>query len=116
MLSTMGRDSSVGRVQTEKPGAILTQAQVPGVARDVSPIVNLLCRLSYSVCTAPMRNHMHQNLFTRSKFQTVAAMPMLGHTKILHMLIGKGSAALVDAVPYPGYVTQISHKGQRRTK
>ena len=31
---------------TENPGAILTQAQFPGAARDFSPRVNFQCRLS----------------------------------------------------------------------
>ena len=33
-----------------------------------------------------------------SKSQTLAAVPQFGHTKILHTLIGMGSAALVAAV------------------
>jgi len=33
--------------------------------------------------------------------------------KILHILTGIGSTALVAAVLYPGKATQISHKGQR---
>ena len=32
---------------------------------------------------------------------------------MLRTLIGMGSAALTAAVPYPGKVTRISHKGQR---
>ena len=36
--------------------------------------------------------------------------------KILHKLIGMGSAGLVAVVHYPGEATQISHKGQRSTK
>ena len=38
--------------------------------------------------------------------------PLLGHLKILHTLIGTGSAAFAAAVPYPAKVTQIPHKGQ----
>ena len=34
------------------------------------------------------------------------------YTKILHILIGMGSSALVAAVLYPGEAFQISHKGQ----
>ena len=35
------------------------------------------------------------------------------HTKILHTLIGMGSAALATAVPNPGKATRISCKRQR---
>ena len=37
-------------------------------------------------------------------------------SKTLHTLLEMGSAALVAAVPYPGRVTQISHKGQGSNK
>ena len=50
---------------TEKPGAILTRVRVPGAAKDFSPRVNFLCRLSYGVRTAPVYNHMHQHLCAR---------------------------------------------------
>ena len=36
--------------------------------------------------------------------------------KILHTLIGMGSAAFAAAVPYPGKVTRISHEGQWSAK
>ena len=42
--------------------------------------------------------------------------PSSGHSKILHTLIGKGSAALAAAVPYPGKATRISREGQRRRR
>ena len=35
------------------------------------------------------------------------ALPLSGHTKILHILIGMSSAALAAAVPYPGNATRI---------
>ena len=35
------------------------------------------------------------------------------YRKTLHILIGMGSAALADAVAYPGKVTRLSSKGQR---
>ena len=41
---------------------------------------------------------------------------MFGHTKILHTLIGMGSAALAAAVPRPGKATRISRKRQRRRR
>ena len=39
---------------TKEPGTIMTQVQFPRAARDCSPRANLLYRLSYSVCTAPV--------------------------------------------------------------
>ena len=35
------------------------------------------------------------------KTQTLAAIPLFGRTKILHILTGMGSTALAAAVPYP---------------
>ena len=37
---------------------------------------------------------------------------MSGNTKMLHIPIGVGSAALAAAVPYPGEATRISRKEQ----
>ena len=95
-----GGDSSAGSCLTETPGAILTPVQVPGagVARDFSPRVNFQCRLSYSVCTAPVCNCMHQHLCACSKSQTLAAVPLFGYIKIPHIMI-VGSATLVAVVP-----------------
>ena len=39
------------------------------------------------------------------KSQTLTAIPLLGHRKILHTLIGMGSAALAAAVPNSGKAT-----------
>ena len=84
---------------TEKPGAMMTRVRVPGAARDFSPRVNFQCRLSYGARTAPVCNRMHRHLCARYNSQTLAAIPLCGHTKILHTLIGMGSAALAAAVP-----------------
>ena len=110
---------------TEKPGAILTRVRVRGAARDFSPRVSFKCRLSYGVSTAPVCNGIHQHLCARYKSRTLTAIPLFGHTKILHTLIGMGrilhtligmgSAALVAVVPYPGKETRISSKGQINT-
>ena len=110
----------------EKTGTILMWVQVPGAARDFCPKVNFQCRLSYIVHTAsppppppttpPMCNHSHSHLHTHEKSQTLAAIPLFGHMKILHAMIGMGSTALVAAVPYPGKATWISRMGQRSTK
>ena len=66
------------------------------------PRVYFQCRLSYGICTAPVCSYMHQHLCAHLKSQMLATIPLFGHTKILHTLIGMGSAALVMAVPYLG--------------
>ena len=47
-------------------------------------------------------------IFSFAKQQTLAAIPLSGHTKILHRLTGVGNATLAAKVPYPGKATQIS--------
>ena len=42
-------------------------------------------------------------------------MPLSGHRKIPHTLVGMGSADLAAAVLYPSKVTQKSHEGQKST-
>ena len=51
-----------------------------------------------------VQSHASTSVLT-SKIPTLAAIPLSGHTKIPHTLIGMGSAALVAAVPYPGKAT-----------
>ena len=77
--------------QLIKPVMLVTQVQAPSATRDISPrdispIWSLyICAPAYiSICA-------HQ------KSQTLAAMPLLD-TKILHTLVGMGSAALSAAV------------------
>ena len=65
--------------------------------------------LSHVVHSAPVYNRMHQHLCARSKSQTLEAIPLSGHTK----LIETGSTALAAVVAYPGKVPQISRKGQK---
>ena len=72
--STRSSHPGAGRAQwverwTEKPGAILTRVQVPGAARDFSPRVNFLCRLSYGVRT--VCNRIHQHLCARKKIPSL---------------------------------------------
>ena len=43
----------------------------------------------------------------RLTFVIIITTPLFGHTKILHTLVGMGSAAFAAAVPYPGKATQI---------
>ena len=46
-----------------------------------------------------------------------AAIPLSGHTEILHMLVSMGSTALVAAVVlYPGMVAWITHVGLMKIK
>ena len=49
------------------------------------------------------------------KNQTLAAVPLFIQMKLLHTLIGMGSAALAAAVSDLGKATHISLKGQRNT-
>ena len=60
---------------------------------------------SLTVHTAPVCRRMHQHLCVHYKSQAVAAIPLLGHFKILHTPTGMGSAALVAAVPCPAKAT-----------
>ena len=75
---------------TEKPGAILTRVRVPGAARDFSPRIHLQYRLSHGVRTALVYTRMHQHVCVRSKSQTLASVPLFGHTDILLNTDGNG--------------------------
>ena len=60
--------------------------EVLGAVWDCSPRVNFQCRPSYSVCTVLVCHHMHQHLCACQKSQTLTAIPLFGHIKILHTL------------------------------
>jgi len=60
-----------------------------------------------------VKNPKHLNALKVLKIQTLAAVPLFEHRKILHTLIGMVSAASVASVPYPDKATQIS---PQRTK
>ena len=84
---------------TEKPGAILTWIRVPDAARDLPPGVSSLTVSVQPPCAMVCINisvHVKNN---NKKQKTLAAIPLFGHTKIQHTLIGMGSAALAAAVP-----------------
>ena len=72
---------------------------------------------SFLRCPYSPRVQLHASTSGRplKKSQTLAAIPLFGHTKILHTLRGMGSAALAAAVPYPGTEIRISRKGQWNT-
>ena len=59
-----------------------------------------LCAMSCINICAHIKNSMH--------WQSCHCLEL---QKILHTLIGMGSAALEAAVPYPGKATQISYEG-----
>ena len=59
-----------------------------------------------------VQSHVSTSVHTLKIPSTVSHVPLFGHMKILHSLVGMGSAALVAAVPKPGMATCISHKGQ----
>ena len=99
----------------EKSGAKLMQVRIFGAARDFSLSIHFQCRLLQCLYSPRVQSHASASVRTL-KFQTLAAIPFFGHTKIPHTLTGMGSAALAAAVLYPGKATRISHKGQRSTK
>ena len=96
--TTGGRDSSVIERPTEEQGAILMPVRVPAAARDFSPRVNFQCRLSYGVrkvlCAIACINILHTVKIPSSG----SHIPLFGHTKILHTLIGMGIALLLQLV------------------
>ena len=100
---------------TQKSGAKLMQVRVPSAARLFSPQVSFQCRLSYSVCLYSPRMQLHAStsVCMLKLPNTGSHITLFGHAKILHTLIGMGSAALVAAVLYPGKVTRMSRMGQR---
>ena len=112
----MGTAQSIER-PTEKPGTILPPVRVPGTARDFYPRINFQCRYFLLRCPHSPREQSHASTSVRvKKSQTLEAIPLFGHTKILHTPIGMGSAALAAAVPYPGKTSRIFRKGQISTK
>ena len=50
------------------------------------------------------------------KIPTTGSRTIVWTQKTLHTLVGRGSAAPVAAVPYPGKTTQIRRKNRRRRK
>ena len=85
---------------------VLTLVPESASSADYSLMVSIQapCAIScISVC-AHINNPKH--------WHCVAAIPLFEHLKILHALIGMGSAAFVAAVLYPGKVTCISCKVQ----
>ena len=111
---------------TEKPGTILPPVRVPGTARDFYPRINRqgifipestsrVDIFSYGVRTAPCVQSHASTTVRVKKSQTLEAIPLFGHTKILHTLVGMGSAALAAAAPYPGKTSRILREGQTST-
>ena len=53
-------------------------------------------RLSYGVRTShAVSNHVHQRLCALEKSQTLTAIPLFGHTKMLHTLVAMAIALLL---------------------
>ena len=92
---------------TEKPGAVLTRVPVPGAAREFSPRFNFQCRLSYGVHAAPCVQLRASTSVGTLKSHVVAAIPLSGHTKLLHTLERMGSAVLADVVPLITMVSRL---------
>ena len=86
---------------------------------------NFQCRLPLTVSVIPpsppplLCNRMQQHLCARQRSKAWAAIFFFffgGTHKILHAVLGMGSAALAAAVqPYPGKATRISCKGQMKS-
>ena len=59
-----------------------------------------------------MQSHASTAVRTLKIPNTGSHIPVFGYAKILHTLVGMGSAALAAAVLYPAKVTRIFRKGQ----
>ena len=101
---------------TEKPGTILTRVRAPvwqGIFLPESPSsadsLTVSVQTRISIC-------LYINICAHvNNPKSLAAIPLIGHTKTLHTLIGMGSAALAASVPYPGKQVRrhfFSRKGQ----
>ena len=78
---------------------MLTWVRIPDAAMDFSSRANFQCRLSYGVSAAPVYVIVSINICAQVKnSKTLVGILLFGHTKILHTLVGMGSAALADAV------------------
>ena len=104
-----GRNSSVGRASNRKSREYLHGFESP-VRQGIFLPVNFQCRL-WCPCSRLCASDMHWNTEISVR-QTLAAIPMFGYMKMLHTLIGMGSAPLMAPVSYPGKVTQTSCTGQ----
>ena len=81
--------------------------------KELFPPASTHCRLSYSVCTATMCNHMHQHRGTHLKSQTQAAIPLFGPLTILHTLLGMGSGALsLTQLSQPEYIHLVTYSAR----
>ena len=88
---------------TVKPGAMLMQVRVPGVARNFCP--GQLPAQTLTVSIQPPHAIAFINTCTQVKIPKHWQPYHWTHENIVHTLIGMGSAALSAAVPYPGKVT-----------
>ena len=87
--------------QTERPGALLMQVQVHGVARFFSPESTFSADSSLTVSIQPLCAIAYINICARIKNPKQWQPHHCLDTEILHTLIGMGSAALVVVVPLP---------------
>ena len=76
------------------PAMLLRQVRFPSAARDFSPGINFLCRLSHGV-------HKPSCAIAFINICKHVRDPKHWQTKILHALLGMDSAALVAAVALP---------------
>ena len=84
---------------TEKPGAILSRVRVPGAARDFFLPESTSSADSLKEYVQP-RVQLHASVSRRTlKIPKAGTIPSFGHIKVLHTLIGMGSAAPAAAMP-----------------
>ena len=83
---------------TKEPGAVLSRVQVPGVAKSFCPRVNFQRRLSDGVCTVTCINICISDISMcmHTKISTLVAIPLFGHIKILHVLVGMDNILLKE--------------------
>ena len=98
---------------TKKPDEILTRVRVPGAASFFSLPESTFSADSLAVSVQPpfaiTCNHLPS---VHALKITMAATQLFGHMKMLHTLMGMGSAALAATAPYTGKAIQISCMGQ----
>ena len=105
---SLGLDGDVAQLVERRTGTPLTQVRFPGAVRQGIFLPESTFSadfLTVSVQPPPpppaVCNRTHKHLCARYRSQTLAAIPSVGHTKTLHALLGKGSAALAAAGVLP---------------
>ena len=121
---TWGRGSSVGRASDWKARRNTDAGSSPrcgkGFFSQSQLPVKTLLRCPYSPPCAVACTNICAHVKNLKHWQSYHCLDTrmwegTSRSKILHTLVGMGSAALATAVPYPGMATSVSCKGQRST-